>query len=46
MDVFKYPAAFDPAKYAAEAVNPEQFYGLPAEIKFCASCTYSNQKPN
>jgi N-acetyl sugar amidotransferase len=46
MDVFKYPAAFDPAKYAADAANPEQFYGLPAEIKFCASCTYSNQKPN
>ena len=46
MDVFKYPAAFDPAKYAADAVNPERLYGLPAEIKFCASCTYSNQKPN
>jgi N-acetyl sugar amidotransferase len=46
MEVFKYPAAFDPAKYAVDAVNPERFYGLPAEIKFCASCTYSNQKPN
>ena len=26
--------------------NPKTFYGLPKEIKFCSSCTYSNQKPN
>lgn len=24
----------------------EVFYGLPAEVKFCKKCTYSNQKPN
>ncbi len=26
--------------------NPKTFYGLPKEVKFCSSCTYSNQKPN
>ena len=41
-----YPAPVDPAKYAPGLSEPETFYGLPREIRFCARCGYSNQKPN
>lgn len=46
MDVIKYPEAFDPAKYAPDHIDPPAYYGLPQEIRFCACCGYSNQKPN
>lgn len=46
MDIIKYPAPVDYSKYAPDATDPEQYYGLPQEVKFCAKCGYSNQKPN
>ena len=41
-----YPAPVDPAHYAPGLAQPETFYGLPRDIRFCARCGYSNQKPN
>jgi N-acetyl sugar amidotransferase len=40
------PQAIEPEKYALDAVNPDQFYGLPADVRYCVRCLYSNQKPN
>jgi N-acetyl sugar amidotransferase len=36
----------DMAAFAPDHPNPSTKYGLPQEIKFCARCVYSNQKPN
>ena len=36
----------DFSRYAPDAANPETMYGLPREIRFCASCVISNQRPN
>ena len=30
----------------AKANPPPVYYGLPREVKFCASCSLSNQRPN
>ena len=46
MNVIRYPQPVDLQQYSPAAVEPERFYGLPASIQFCCSCTYSNQKPN
>lgn len=46
MDIIRYPQAVDLSKYSPNAANPERYYGLPADVVFCARCTYSNQKPN
>lgn len=32
--------------YAPGNANPPRLYGLPAEIKFCAKCCVSNQRPS
>ncbi|MEC9347194.1 MAG: N-acetyl sugar amidotransferase [Pseudomonadota bacterium] len=44
----RYPArvAIDPARYAPDLNDPEVFYGLPSEVKFCARSLISNQRPN
>lgn len=39
-------AEVDPVKYRTDDQSPEIYYGLPADIEFCAKCLYSNQKPN
>ena len=31
---------------SATAETPEAFFGLPVDVKFCARCTISNQRPN
>ena len=36
----------DMSQFAPRANNPEQKYGLPAEILFCVKCGVSNQRPN
>lgn len=46
MTIIRAPQPVDLKLYAPDVAEPEQFYGLPAEILFCRSCTYSNQKPN
>jgi N-acetyl sugar amidotransferase len=46
MERIRYPAAVDPARYSRDLQNPEAFYGLPGEVKFCRRCVISNQRPN
>ena len=46
MSLIKRPAPVDLADYAPGHPEPKTFYGLPREIRFCARCGYSNQKPN
>jgi hypothetical protein len=40
------PRPVDQAEFAPDAKNPRRLYGLPAEIRYCKRCLYSNQKPN
>lgn len=44
--LIKSPISVDYNKYKDDVTNPECYYGLPREVKFCSCCTYSNQKPN
>ncbi len=41
-----YPKEVDKSKYAKELKDPEVFYGLPKDVKFCRSCVISNQRPS
>src|ERR671913_386915 len=41
-----YPRPIDPAGYAPDLAEPDAYYGLPRDIRFCQRCGYSNQKPN
>lgn len=44
----KYPARvdIDPARYGPDLNDPEVFYGLPKEVRFCRKSLISNQRPN
>ena len=46
MVAIPYPIPVDPARYNFGDKELECFYGLPSSVRFCAACTYSNQKPN
>ena len=41
-----YPKPIDKNRYKKNVINPERYYGLPKEIKFCKSCVISNQRPS
>jgi N-acetyl sugar amidotransferase len=41
-----YPAPVDTTRYARAINAPEAMYGLPQEVRFCARCVISNQRPN
>lgn len=41
-----YPKPVDKSIYSHQNLNPERYYGLPKEIKFCKSCGISNQRPS
>jgi N-acetyl sugar amidotransferase len=41
----KAPAPVDMAEFRPGLNNPRVMYGLPADVQFCRSCIYSNQKP-
>lgn len=43
---FKYPNKVNLKNYSHSNKKNTAFYGLPTNIEFCNSCTYSNQKPN
>jgi N-acetyl sugar amidotransferase len=43
---FPAPQDIDPLEYGPKVMAPRVLYGLPEEVRFCSSCTYSNQKPN
>lgn len=40
------PTQVDYSDFNESEVNPKILYGLPKEVFFCTSCSYSNQKPN
>lgn len=44
----RYPArvAIDPARYSPDLNDPDVFYGLPADVRFCSRSLISNQRPN
>src|SRR5437899_10676970 len=46
MDVIRYPAGVDLARFAPDLAAPQALYGLPPEVKFCTLCVISNQRPN
>ena len=46
MNKFSTPKMKDVSQYRADAVEPETFYGLPRDVRFCRSCVISNQRPN
>lgn len=46
METIPYPKPVDLSQYASDVSDAKPFYGLPSNVKFCKSCTYSNQKPN
>ena len=45
MNIIKYPSKVDLKKYNKSNKNPEVYYGLPQEVRFCKKCLMSNQKP-
>jgi N-acetyl sugar amidotransferase len=46
MNILRYPGAVDLSRYVRTIEQPETYYGLPADVKFCRSCVISNQRPN
>ena len=46
MSIIKLPKSIDKSKFSTTLNDPEVYYGLPMDVKFCSKCTYSNQKPN
>ena len=46
MKKIPYPSPVDLTRFAENSANPEAFYGLPTEVKFCRKCVISNQRPN
>jgi hypothetical protein len=46
MKPIKYPSPVDLSKYAKNITNPDAYYGLPSEVKYCTKCVISNQRPN
>lgn len=45
MDTLAHPA-IDLTRFADAEDNLQVFYGLPREVKFCARCVISNQRPS
>lgn len=43
---FPYPGGASTVLYAPESSNRPPRYGLPEDVRFCASCVISNQRPN
>jgi N-acetyl sugar amidotransferase len=46
MDRIAYPDAVELDRFNVEAENLEAKYGLPQDVRFCARCVISNQRPN
>lgn len=42
----KSPSKIDFSIFSPDNLRPDAFYGLPQDIRFCNTCSYSNQKPN
>ena len=46
MEKIKYPEEVNLIQFDESNTNPQAFYGLPADIKYCKKCVISNQRPN
>jgi len=46
MEKIIYPAPVNLSMFDPKASDPQAFYGLPREIRFCEKCVISNQRPN
>lgn len=46
MKTYKLPSDVDLNKFMVADEKLEAKYGLPSEVKFCAKCVISNQRPN
>lgn len=46
MKKIQYPDAVDFTRFRKDNDAPDALYGLPSEVKFCARCVISNQRPN
>lgn len=46
MERIPAPQEIDKSLYAPDVKNPPTKYGLPQEVKYCAMCVISNQRPN
>lgn len=46
MNRLPYPAPVDLARYQSAVAEPDAYYGLPREVRFCRECVISNQRPN
>jgi N-acetyl sugar amidotransferase len=46
MKTFPLPSNIDLNDFRPEESSPKARYGLPKDIVYCNSCSYSNQKPN
>ena len=44
--LIKSPKKINKNLYHPKSNKVQAYYGLDPNIKFCKSCTYSNQKPN
>jgi N-acetyl sugar amidotransferase len=46
MERIAAPQEIDKSLFAPDLKNPPTRYGLPQEVKYCACCVISNQRPN
>jgi len=46
MEKIKYPTDVDLSQFSKTNSQPQAFYGLPTDIKYCRKCVISNQRPN
>ena len=46
MEQIRYPANVDLSQFSKINSQPQAFYGLPTDIKYCRKCVISNQRPN
>jgi N-acetyl sugar amidotransferase len=46
MEQIRYPANVDLSQFSKTNSQPQAFYGLPTDIKYCRKCVISNQRPN
>ena len=46
MEKIKYPDEVNLIQFNESNMDPEAFYGLPTDVKYCKKCVISNQRPN
>jgi len=46
MEKIHYPSAIELNEFSKKNTDPQAFYGLPTDVKYCRKCVISNQRPN